>query len=124
MVQRSAGRLVLGRRGDAAASSSPGWRGWRQREPSYTVTGQQQERLGSSSWEEQRPLGGTVPSGRDVRGAGASGREAAGWSCLKIKAEEVGHRGGAEPLPRGCEANPTASKLGDTLGLQNAAHFL
>lgn len=36
------------------------------REPSGTVKGQQQERLDSSSWEELRPLGGTVPSGRDV----------------------------------------------------------
>lgn len=48
------------------------------REPSGTVMGQQQETPGSSSWEELRPLGGTVPSGRDVRRAGASGREAAG----------------------------------------------
>lgn len=69
------------------------------REPSSTVKGQQQERLGSSSWEELRPLGGTVPSGRDVRRAGASGLEADGWSCQKVKAEEVGHQRGAEPLP-------------------------
>jgi hypothetical protein len=56
------------------------------REPSGTVKGQQQERLDSSSWEELRPLGGTVPSGRDVNRAGASGREAFGWSCQKVKA--------------------------------------
>lgn len=73
--------------------------GSREREPSGTVKGQQQERPGSSSWEELRPLGGTVPSGRDVKRAGASGREAAGWSCQKVTAEEVEHQLGAEPLP-------------------------
>lgn len=62
MLQRSTGRLVLRWRRDAAASSSLGWRGWRQREPSYTVTGQQQEKtrlflVGGT----ERPLGGTAP---------------------------------------------------------------